>query len=105
MLIARLQVILTLLAWQIVRRFSRNIRIDTKRYVPNSIPNWKEWSGSTWVAAQEERLRNSAPSPLVSLHLALPPGWEPQTDREREVARTYGRWISETRWEPPKPVI
>jgi len=99
-----IQITLILLSWRLVRRFSKNIRIDTKCYVPDSIPSWSEWSGSPWVAEREMRLRQSTStelSPEVQLHLALPPGWEPQTDRTREVVRQYGRWISETRWKPP----
>jgi hypothetical protein len=80
--------------------------IDATRYVPGSVPTWAQWSGSAWVAAREQRLRNFEKKRLPVpdefwLHLSLPPGWEPSHENEYQAAQQYGRWISETEWQPP----
>ncbi len=83
-----------------------DINIDATRYVPGSVPSWAQWSGSTWVAGREQRLKNLEEQKLpISdecwLHLSLPPGWEPQHENEYRAAQQYGRWLSETEWQPP----
>jgi hypothetical protein len=101
-MIEKLQIIWTLFVWRLVRRFSSNVRIDTTRYVPGSIPTWAEWSGSSWVARQERYLKSTAVnSSLVRLHLSLPPRWPVETESERDAIDHYGRWMSETIWMPP----
>jgi hypothetical protein len=91
-----------LLAWRAIYA-DGGLRIDATRYVPGVFVSWSQWSGSAWVARLERKLRedhNSVAS-NPSLHLAFPPGWNVQTEADREIIRKYGKWVSETEWEPP----
>jgi hypothetical protein len=87
-----------LMAWRAIYT-EGGLRIDTTRYVSDSLPTWADWSGSNWVRMLVEKLGMSPP------HMALPPGWNPQTEHEHNIARNYGRWITETEWEPPKNAV
>jgi len=93
-----------LLAWRAIYA-EGGLRIDTTRYVPGVFVSWSQWSGSTWVARLERELRDNEKSVASdgSLHLAFPPGWEPQTERDREMIQKYGKWVTQTEWEPPQP--
>jgi hypothetical protein len=95
-----------LLAWRAIYA-EGGLRIDTTRYVPGVFVFWSQWSGSAWVARLERRMRDDEKSMASdgSLHLAFPPGWEPQTERDREMIQKYGKWITETEWEPPQARI
>lgn len=91
--------------WRAIHR-SGDTNIDTKRYIPGSIPTWTEWSGSSWVAARQQRLEAMEDQKLqmpdeIWLHFSLPPGWEPQHQNEHRAAQKWGRWLSETDWQPP----
>jgi hypothetical protein len=94
-----------LAAWRLIYE-NGDINIDTKRYVPGAVPGWAEWAGSSWVSGRYRGLKNleeqkfSLPDEIW-LHFALPPGWEPQHENEHHAAAMYGRWLSETQWEPP----
>jgi hypothetical protein len=81
------------------------LAIDTTRYVPGANMVWAEWAGSRWVSRLQRRLREeeTGSSWDAYLHLAFPPGGEPLNERDREIIRKYGRWITETEWEPPQP--
>ena len=104
----RFSVLLTLLMWRLIYRLTRP-SIDTKRYIPGSVPTWAEWSGATWVARHEVRpraLEKEAPHKLnqhlMRMQLALPPGWEPcQHDDEERTLKGFGRWLTPTVYEPP----
>lgn len=94
-----------LAAWRRVHG-SGHARINTDRLASGVIPSWRQWSGSPWVAAREQRIRQFESRKLpvpdeVCLHLALPPGWQPQNENEHNAIRFCGRWLSETEWEPP----
>ena len=91
-----------LLAWRAIYA-EGGLKIDATRYVPGVFVSWSEWSGSAWIRQLERKLRQD-PQAVVSNgspHLAFPPGWEAQTDVDRERIQKYGKWISETEWEPP----
>jgi hypothetical protein len=92
-------------SWRAIHQ-NGDINIEATRYVPGSVPTWAQWSGSTWVAGREQRLRDLEEQKLpISdecwLHFSLPPGWEPQHENEYSAAQQYGRWLSETEWQPP----
>ena len=92
-------------AWRAIHR-GGDINIDAKRYVPGSIPSWAAWSGSPWVAVRMRQLQameeqNLQVSDEIWLHFSLPPAWEPQHPAEHKVAQKWGRWLSETEWQPP----
>jgi hypothetical protein len=92
-------------AWRGVYQ-SGDVNIDSKRYIPGSIPTWTEWSGSSWVAAREQRLKglelNKLPLPdEFWLHLSLPPGWTPDHPNEHKAMQQFGCWVSDTEWRPP----
>ena len=77
----------TIFQWQFVYRLG-NVHVDTSRYVSGVVLNSSRWSGSPWVAARERKLRSleeaqQPTTPEIMLHLALPPGWEPQTETEQ----------------------
>jgi hypothetical protein len=98
-------VVAVLDSWRAIHQ-AGDINIDVTRYVPGSVPPWAQWSGSTWVAGREQRLKYLEEQKLpISdecwLHLSLPPGWEPQHENEYRAAQQYGRWLSETEWQPP----
>ena len=91
--------------WRAIHQ-NGDINIDATRYVPGYVPSWAQWSGSTWVAGREQRLRvlEEQKLPISDecwLHLSLPPGWEPQHENEYRAAQQYGRWLSATEWQPP----
>jgi len=75
--------------------------VDTTEYLEGVHPSWAAWSGSAWVAAREQAVKaaghTAADAPLI---WALPPGWEPKSDADREMVRTCGRWITETEYQP-----
>jgi hypothetical protein len=78
------------------------LRLDTTRYVPGSVPTWAQWSGSRWVQARQDAINESwVGEEELCLHLALPPGWLAELPNEIEQLEKYGRWTSETEWEPP----
>lgn len=94
-----------LAAWRIVHK-NGDINVDVTRYIPGSVPSWADWAGSAWVSGRERGLRRLEEQQLQLpdecwLHLSLPPGWEPQHENEHRAAQQYGRWLSETEWEPP----
>lgn len=93
-----------LVAWRAIHAEGR-LPIDATRYVPGSVPFWSKWSGSAWVARLEQKCRGAQTRTSVlsdfGLHLALPPRWDAQLEDEKAKIRKYGRWITETEWEPP----
>lgn len=91
-----------LLAWRAIYA-DGGLKIDATRYVPGVFVFWSEWSGSAWVRRLERKLREDPNSVASngSPHLAFPPGWETQTEADREIIRKYGKWVTETEWEPP----
>jgi hypothetical protein len=93
-----------LLAWRAIYA-DGGLRIDATRYVPGVFVFWSQWSGSAWVARLERKLREDHGSVASngSPHLAFPPGWETRTEADREIIRKYGKWVTETEWEPPPP--
>lgn len=75
--------------------------VDTTKYIPGAYPSWAAWSGSAWVAAREDLVERGQAGILdLQLAFALPPGWEPESDADREKVRKYGRWITETEYQP-----
>jgi hypothetical protein len=91
-----------LLAWRAIYA-DGGLKINTTRYIPGVFVFWSQWSGSAWVAGLERKLREDQNSVASngSPHLAFPPGWEIQTEADRNIVRQYGKWITETEWEPP----
>jgi hypothetical protein len=79
--------------------------VDLTEYVPGCRPCWGAWSGSAWVAMREHAVKTSAPSEQsdreMALSLALPPGYDPDTDDARKAISKYGRWLTETEYQPP----
>jgi hypothetical protein len=91
-----------LMTWRAVHA-GEGASIDLTEYIPGSRPTWGAWSGSAWVATREHIARTLQPSSQyeLGLSLALPPGWDPDTDDARKVISQYGRWITETEYQPP----
>jgi hypothetical protein len=82
------------------------LRLDTTKYIPGSVPSWAHWSGSPWVKARYDAINESwAGDEELCLHLALPPGWPTEHPNEIKSLEKYGRWISDTEWEPPAWVV
>jgi hypothetical protein len=76
------------------------LKIDTTRYVPGVFIFWSQWSGSHWVARLHKRMEEGKVlGSAACLLLAFAPGGEP-TELDQEMIRKYGRWVSETEWEP-----
>jgi hypothetical protein len=54
-----------------------------------------------------EHMVRSAPSTSeisdreLALSLALPPGFDPDTEAARKTIGRYGRWLTETEYQPP----
>lgn len=91
----------TLMVWRGIHAGGTS-SIDTTKYVEGSIPSWAALSGSAWVAAREHAVKTCHSSALDRcLYLAFPPGWEPETERDREMIRKFGRWITETEYQVP----
>jgi hypothetical protein len=96
----------TLAAWRSIHG-EGGLKIDTTRYIAGVQPSWEEWSGSRWVAMMAQQYRDDEsqgrPVPENSiLHFAFAPDVEPETEKDHETVRRYGRWISQTDWEPPE---
>ena len=91
-----------LMTWRAVHA-GGGTSIDLTEYIPGSRPTWGAWSGSAWVATREHIARTSGPSSQyeLGLSLALPPGWDPDSDDARKVISQYGRWLTETEYQPP----
>jgi hypothetical protein len=91
----------TLKVWRAIHAGGAS-SIDTTKYVEGSRPTWAAWSGSAWVAAREhatKTLHSSAPDRY--LYLAFPPGWEPESEKDHEAIRQFGRWVTGTEYQPP----
>lgn len=79
------------------------LKIDTTRYVPGIYISWAQWSGSVWVKRLQQRMEEGKVlGSAACLLLAFAPGSEPMTDQDRNMIQKYGRWITETQWEPPQ---
>ena len=97
----KLSVVSILMCWRGIYT-NGGLRLNTTRYIPGSVPPWGEWSGSPWVQARRATLNESwAGEEELCLHLALPPGWPAEHPNEIKTLEKYGRWLSETEWEPP----
>jgi hypothetical protein len=94
-----------LMSWRAVHA-AGGAAVDLTEYIPGSRPSWAAWSGSAWVAMREHMVR-SAPSTSeisdreLALSLALPPGFDPDTEAARKTIGRYGQWLTETEYQPP----
>jgi hypothetical protein len=91
-----------LMVWLAIHAEGR-IRIDTTQEVHlGTIGSWAEWSGSQWVAARRRSIQERGVKTFEAhFHCSFPPGREPETERDHEIIRKYGRWLTATHWVPP----
>ena len=91
-----------LMVWLAIHAEGR-IRIDTTQEIHlGTIGSWAEWSGSQWVTARMRRIQErGVKCHEAHFHCSFPPSREPETERDHEIVRTYGRWLTETHWVPP----